>query len=133
MDVTGRARSALKQMALWAGLGTACLCIALAGLGFLISAFYVWLSTKLGPAEALAVTGGVMIILAILVVAIGGAIIRKLKKPQPSMLSEFSGLFGLGVRLVTLTIRRDPRKALIVSLIAGALAEFIVSDRKKED
>ncbi len=132
MDISGRARSALKQSALWAALGVACLCIALAGLGFLIVAFYVWLSMRMGTPEALAVTGGVLVAMALLIMAAGAAFIKKTKKRYPSMVAEFSGLFGLAARLVAMTVRRDPRKAIIVSMIVGALAEYITSEKERK-
>jgi hypothetical protein len=132
MDISGRARSALKQSALWAALGVACLCTALAGLGFLIVAFYVWLSMRMGTPAALAVTGGVLIALALLIMAVGAAIIKKTKKRYPGLLTEFTGLFGLGARIIAMTVRRDPRKAIIVSMIVGALAEYITSERDRK-
>jgi hypothetical protein len=33
-------------------------------------------------------------------------------------------------RLVGLLVRKDPKKALILSIIAGAVAEYISSERK---
>jgi drug/metabolite transporter superfamily protein YnfA len=132
MNMSGRAKSALKQSALWAALGVTCLCAVLAGLGFLIVAFYVWLSTRMGTPAALAVTGGVLIAMALLILAMGAAIIKKTKKRYPSLLTEFTSLFGLGARIIAMTVRKDPRKAIIVSVIVGALAEYITSEREKK-
>jgi hypothetical protein len=131
MSISGRTSAAVKQFALWTMLCVVLLAGVIAGAGFLVAAFFTWISQHEGNAAAAAITGGTIIALVIILGLIGGAIIKKLKKPQPPLFSEFGGMLGLGVRLITIAIRRDPRKAIIVSAIAGALAEFITSDRRK--
>jgi hypothetical protein len=49
------------------------------------------------------------------------------------LISEFTGIAGTAGRIAGLLIRRDPRKSLILAVIAGALAEYITSDSKKRD
>jgi hypothetical protein len=130
MDISGRVNGVLRNAALWAGLGTAILAIALGGVGFLVAGFYLFLADRIGTAPAAAATGGVLLLLAILVALIGGAIIKKTKKQRPSLLAEFGGTIGMAGRLVGLLVRRDPKKALIISIIAGALAEYVTSEKK---
>jgi hypothetical protein len=133
MSISGRTNAAVKQFALWTMLCVVILAGVIAGGGFLIAALFHWISQQQpNPAAASAITGGALIGIVIIFALIGGAIIKKLKKPQPALFSEFSGMLGLGVRLITIAIRRDPRKAIIVSAIAGALAEFITSDRRSK-
>ncbi len=131
MSISGRTSAAVKQFALWTMLCVISLAGIIAGAGFLVAAFFTWVSQHEGNAAAAGITGGGLLAITVLFGLIGGAVIKKLKKPQPGMLSEFSGLLVLGARLITMTIRRDPRKAIIVSAIAGALAEFITSERRK--
>ncbi len=131
MNISGRVNAVLKNAALMAGLGTAVLVIALAALGFLITAFYIFISHKTGPAAAAAITGGVLLAIAIFTAVAGAAIIRKTRKQQPSLLAEFGGTIGLAGRLVGMLVRRDPRKAIVISVILGALAEYITGEKKK--
>jgi len=130
MNISGRVNGVLRNAALWAGLGTAILFIALAGLGFLIAGFYIWLAGQMAHAPAAAITGGVLLLLSIATALIGGAVIRKTRARHPSFISEFGGTVGLAGRLVGLLVRKDPKKALILSAIAGALLEYITSEKK---
>jgi hypothetical protein len=131
MSISGRTSAAVKQFALWTMLCVVLLAGFIAGAGFLVAALFHWVSqNEANAAAASAITGGALIAIVIIFALIGGAIIKKLKKPQPALFSEFSGMLGLGARLIALAVRRDPRKAIIVSAIAGALAEFITSDRR---
>jgi len=131
MSIARRASLLARIAALWAGLGVAALCIALAGIGFLAVAFFIWLLRHFPADEAAAISGGALLLVAVLTVLVGNAIIRRIKANQPSMLAEFGGTLGLAARIVGMLVRKDPRKAIILSMIAGALAEYVTSDRKK--
>lgn len=133
MSIPGRASAAVKNLALWTGLGIIVLVTTLGALGFLIAGFFIWADHYKGPAIAAAITGGVLLLLAIFIGILGSIILRKIKKPQPSMLAEFGGIAGTAGRIAGLLIRRDPRKSLILAIIAGAVAEYITSDNKKKD
>lgn len=132
MNLTGRLSEALKSFALGAGIGIAVLLVALAGLGFLITAFYVWIARHMDAASAAAVTGGVLIVLAVLIGVAGADVLRRIKKPQPGFLSDLGGTLGLGLRLAGILVRRDPKKAIIIAAATGALAEFILAEGKKK-
>jgi hypothetical protein len=132
MNVTARIGAAVKGLALAIGLGIAVLVIALAGVGFLTAAFYLHFANLLGPIRAAAVTGGTLAVAALLVALIGAAVLKRSKKPQPGWLSDFSGAMGLGLRLATALVRRDPKKAMVIAAVTGVLAELIFSDGKKE-
>ncbi len=131
MNLSARASAILRHLALSAGMGIAVLFIALAGLGFLIFAYYTWLLSHFASEQAGAITGATLIILAAATAIIGFATIKKLKKPQPSMLAEFGGTISIGFRLATLLIRKDPKKALILAGLAGAIAEYLMNDTKE--
>lgn len=133
MSIQGRANAAAKELALWAGLGVVVLTVLLAALGFLITAFFIWIAhTKSYPVAA-AITGGTLLLIAIFIGIAGRIILKKIKKPQPSLLAEFGGIAGTAGRIAGLLIRRDPRKSLILAVIAGALAEYVTSDSKKRN
>jgi hypothetical protein len=131
MNITGRITAVARDIALWSGLGVAILFVALICIGFAIASFYMWMSHLMAHSLAALATAGAGLVLIALMAVVGGLIIRKTKKRQPSMMEEFSNTVGLGARLISVLVRRDPRKAMIVSLVAGALAELVTSDRRK--
>lgn len=133
MSIPGRAAAAVKGVALWAALGMFVFVLVFTGIGFLITAFFIWIEHYKPHAESAAITGGGLFATAILVGLIGSMILKKIKKRQPSILSEFGGIAGTAGRIAGMLIRRDPRKSLILAIIAGAVAEYVTSDNKKRD
>ncbi len=131
MNLSGRVSALLRHYGLAIGLGVAVLCIGLAGLGFLIAGYYLWLTHYLGTAPAAAITGGTLFALAGLTAIIGAGVIKQLKKPEGNLFGDAASTLGLGMRIASLMIRRDPKKALILAAISGALAEYILSDTRK--
>jgi hypothetical protein len=131
MTLSRRASILLKSAALWAVLAVAVLCIVLAGIGFLITAFFIWLSRHTDSASAAAITGGVLLVLAITTGLAGGYVLRRSRRRLPSVFSEFGGTIAMAGRLVGFLVRKDPKKAMIISIVAGALAEYITSERKR--
>jgi len=131
MNLSRRAGALLKNAALWIGVAIAALCIALAGLGFLVTGFFIWVARHTDAASAAAITGGVLLALALATGLLGGVLLARMRRRQPSLLSEFGGSVGLATRLIGLVVRKDPKKAMIISLAAGALAEYILSEKKK--
>jgi len=132
LNITARAGAALKHFALALGLGVVVLAVALAGAGFLTAAYFLHFAHEMPPDRAAAVTGVTLVGAAVLVALIGAAILKRTKKPQPGWLSDFTGLAGLAVRLAAMTIRRDPKKAVIIAAVSGVLVELLFGDGKKE-
>ena len=133
MNLSRRASILLKSAALWAGVGVAALCIALAGVGFLMAGLFILLARYTSYAEAACLTGVALLLLAVITMVAGGLVLKRIKKRQPSMLSEFGGTIGMAGRLVGMMVRRDPKKAMILSIVAGALAEYITSSNERRD
>ena len=133
MSIPGRVNAAVKGLVLWAGLGLFLFAGVLTGLGFLITGFFIWVEQYKAPAAAAAITGVALFAAVLIIGLLGSFILKKLKKPQPSILAEFTGIAGTAGRIAGLLIRRDPRKSLILAVIAGALAEYITSDSKKRN
>ena len=74
---------------------------------------------------------GALVVLAILVGLAGAWSLKNFKKRRPSMLSEFNATFGLGARLLALLVRRDPKKAILLAAVTGAIVEYLLGDDKK--
>lgn len=132
MNLARRAGFMGKYAALWVVMTIAVLCTALGALGFFTAAFLIWLSHYLGPAAAAAIAGLLLLAVACAVALTFGLILRRMRARQPSMASEAMGMLSLGMRFATLIIRRDPRKAVLAALIAGAVAEYFSSDRSSK-
>jgi hypothetical protein len=131
MDIAGRATSVVLRLAAAVGLGAGVLCIILAGIGFIAAGIFIHLDHRLGPAAAAAAIGGGLIILAILIALVGAYGLKKLRKRRPSLIAEFSATFGLGARLIGLLVRRDPRKAVLLAAMTGAIVEYLLGDDRK--
>ncbi len=132
MSIPARAEAAVKGLALWAGLGMAVLAISLAGLGFLIAGFFLWVARHESHDAAAAITGGVLLVLAIAIALTGQAVLKRIKRRQPPLISEFTGIIVTAGRIAGLLIRKDPRKSMIIAVIAGAVAEYITSGDKRK-
>jgi hypothetical protein len=131
MNLSRHARLLIKSAAFWTGIAVAVLCIALAGFGFLVTAFFIWLARYTDYASASAITGGVLLVLALATGLVGGLVLKRMRERRPRLLTTFGGTVGVVGRLAGMLVRRDPRKAIILSVIAGALAEYITSEKKQ--
>lgn len=123
----------IRSAAIWVCLALAVLCIALAATGFFIAAFYLWVAPHLGAPGGAAVTGAVLLGLAILLALAGSVVLRRAKRRPFSLLTGTAGALGLAVKLVAMLVRKDPKKALIASLLAGALIEYMSAPGRKRD
>jgi hypothetical protein len=117
----------IKSAVIWICLAVAALCVALAASGFFIAAFYLWLAPHLGAASAAAVSGAVLLVFA----AVIAVVLRRLRWRRLSLMTEVGSLIGVGFQLLKMVVQRDPKRALIVSLVAGALAEYISAPNNK--
>jgi hypothetical protein len=132
MDLAGRATSLVLRLAAAVGLGAGVLCVILGGIGFLAAGVFIHLDHRLGPAQAAIAIGAGLLVLALLIAVIGGYSLKKFRKRRPSLLAEFGATFGLGARLAALLVRRDPRKAVVLAALAGAVAEYLFADSRKD-
>lgn len=130
MNLARRAGFIGKNAVLWVVMTIAVLCTALGALGFFTAAFLIWVSHYLGPAAAAAIAGLALLMIAFAIALSFTLVLRSMRTRQPSMAAEALGTLNLVVRLATLVIRRDPRKAVLAALIAGAIAEYFAADRQ---
>ncbi|MDE1905314.1 MAG: hypothetical protein KGH75_02530 [Rhodospirillales bacterium] len=132
MNLSRRASFLGKSVALWVAITMVVLFVALSALGLLIAAFIVWLSHLLGFAAAAAIAGGILLVIAAIIMGVGALALRRRRTRLPSLTSEALGMASLGMRMAAFVIRRDPSKALLVAMLAGALAEHFSRSRSKE-
>lgn len=124
-------RSMVQRAALSAVVGIVTLGVLAGAAGFLVAAFYAWLAELFDVPVAAAITGGALLVIAMFIGVTGRAALRRMKRRQPSLLAGFGGTIGLTTRVIAAVVRRDPKKALIVSIIAGALAEYVLAERDR--
>jgi hypothetical protein len=84
-------------------------------------------------AAAVAIAGAVLFVMAFIVMGVARLALVRMQDNQPSLAAEALGMFGFGLRMATLIIRRDPSKALLTAMIAGALAEYLSGKRPPGD
>jgi high-affinity Fe2+/Pb2+ permease len=116
----------------WAVIGIclalAALSIMLAASGFFIAAFYLWVASRLGAAEGAVVTGGALLLVAAGLAVAGAGVPRLLKRRSRSLLNELQNTIWQAAKTMLL---RSPKKALLASLLAGALSESIFGPHRK--
>ena len=132
MNLARRASFLGKSVALWVTITMVVLCVALSALGLLIAAFIVWLSHLLGFAAAAAIAGAVLLVIAVIIMGVGAFVLRRRRTRLPSLTSEVLGMASLGMRMAAFVIRRDPSKAVLAAMLAGAVAEYFSRNRPKE-
>ncbi len=77
-----------KHAALWGALATVALCLILAGLGFLVAGFCIWLAQHFGDAAAAAITGGSLLLLALVISMAGSLLLRARRRREPGPLAD---------------------------------------------
>lgn len=118
-----------KMATLWVAMVFAILCPLLGALLLFTAAFVIWLDHYVGPAASAALAGVALVLVAIIIFAGFKAALRRMQTKQPSLFGDMFGLPMLALRLVFMTIRKSPRKALLAAAIFGALTDYFTSDR----
>jgi hypothetical protein len=117
----------LKSAALWGALATIVLCLVLAALAFLTAAIFIWLASHVGAAAAAAIAALALLFLAVQIMLFGGLFLARLCDRAPGLFDDTAGTIALLTSLVTLAVRRDPKRTLLLALIAGALTEYMAA------
>jgi O-antigen/teichoic acid export membrane protein len=112
-----------RRAALGAAMTLAVLCITLTALGFLAAAGFILLAQHMNTAAAAAITGTTLLALALLVALTTRAALKK-SRPHHN-LSDWTELLGIATYL----IRRNPKNAMLLALLAGAVTEYFTGDK----
>lgn len=97
-----------KSAALWGALATVALCLVLAGLGFLFAGLFIWLAAHLGAAGAAGLTGGALLLFALVITQMGRLLLgTRRKPPEPGPMAEIA----IGLAAVALEAFTNRRKA----------------------
>ncbi len=107
------------------GLAVAAGLVALVGLGFLLAAADFRLEERFPPWLAAAIVGGVLIVVAAILLW-AGLHRRRMRQLAPE------DVVLAALRLVVRSVRAAPEKALIAALIAGVVSEWLGKNRDRE-
>lgn len=113
-----------KSAILWAGFSFIALTLVLAALGFLAAALFLWVATHCGTAAAAAITACGLLGLAVAILLAGRLFRRRMHAQAPGLFEEATGMFSMLTGLVGLLVRQDPKRAVLLALLAGALTEY---------
>jgi hypothetical protein len=130
MSMLRYAASLLKGGAVWVGVSIIVLFLVMAGLGFFATAFFIWVASHLGSAPAAALTGAALLLLALIFMVSGNFAVRRIRRHRPDLFGDAAGTIAMLTSVVGLLVRRDPRRAILLSLIAGALTEYFAGPEK---
>ena len=114
-----------RASALWGAMGAAMLALGLAAAGFFTAAFYIWLCGHFSPAASCLIAGGSLLALALAIGLAGTAALRAAHARERARLAQFNLTISAALSLAAYLVRRDPKKAMIIALLAGILAEFL--------
>ena len=106
-------------------MGVVILALGLVACGFFIAAAYIWLRGHFSPAAACLIAGGALLVLAVAIGLAGGAMLRAAQARERARLAQINVTISTVLNLAAYLVRRDPKKAIIFSLLAGVLAEFL--------
>lgn len=127
MSFTRRAGALARTAAVWGGFATVALCLVLAALGFLAAALFIWVAAHLGAAAAAALTGAALLLLALSAMLGGRMALNKLRRSAPGLFDDTLGTLSMLTSIVGLLVRQDPKRAILLSLLAGALTEYFTA------
>ena len=119
-----------KSAALWSGLATAVLCLVLAAFAFLAASLFIWMASHLGAAAAAALTAVSLLLLAGLVMIFGAILLARRRRRAPELFADTAGTIATLTSLIALLVRQDPKRALLLALLSGALLEYFAAAEK---
>jgi hypothetical protein len=128
MSFTRHAGVLARGAALWAGFAIVTLCLVLGALGFFAAALFVWVAAHLGTAAAAALTALGLLLLALGSALTGRRVLRRLRASAPSLFGGALGTLSMATSLVGLLVRQDPKRAILLALLAGALTEYFTAE-----
>jgi len=128
MPLTRRAGFLLKHALLWAAVAMGVFILALTAIGFLMAAIYLALAPHLGAAAAAALTGALLLLGAFLLASGGFALLTVLRKRPPSLAADLAESLGMVVGTAAAAVKREPGKALLISVLAGLLTDLLTRD-----
>lgn len=132
MQLTRRVGHAGKMVTLWVAMVLAVLCALCGALLLFTAAFVIWLEHYVSLAAALALAAVALVVVAAGVFLVCRSVLAHMRTNQPSKGSDLFGLAGVGLRLALMSIKRSPRKALLMAVIFGALTDYFTADRSSK-
>jgi hypothetical protein len=124
MSITRYAGFTLKSAAIWVGLGITILCLVLCAFGLLAAALFIYVAHHWGTAAAAAVTALALLLLAAQVLLAGALFFHRARRRTPDIFGEATGTIAMLTSFANIFVRRDPKRAMLLALLAGAITEY---------
>lgn len=124
MSLLRYASFTLKGAAIWAGLGVAVLCLTLAAFGLLAVALFIFVAHRWGEAAGAAITALALLLVAAQVVLAGALFFNRVRRRTPDIFADTAGTIAMVTSMANMLVRRDPKRAILLSLLAGAVTEY---------
>lgn len=127
MSITRCAGFYGKTATLWVTMVIALLCTALTALGLLAAALLIWLDHYFGLAPAVALTGALLLLVTLCIFIGFRLALKQMHNKAPSLGGNLFGMAAMAMRVALLAVRRSPRKAVVLAVILGALADYLTA------
>jgi hypothetical protein len=114
----------LKSAAIWVGLGVAVLCLTLGAFGLLAVALFIFVAHHWGEAAAAAITAVALLLVAAQLVLAGAVFFHRVRRRTPDIFADAAGTIAMVTSIANMLVRRDPKRAILLSLLAGAVTEY---------
>ena len=124
MSLVRYAGFTLKSAALWVALALTVLCLVLAAFGLLAVALFIFVQQHWGAAAAAAITALALLLIAGQVLLAGAMIFGRVRRRTPDLFGEATSTIAMLTSIANLFVRRDPKRAILLSLLAGAVTEY---------
>jgi hypothetical protein len=124
MSLLRYASFTLKSAAIWAALGVAVLFLVLGAFGLLAVALFIFVAHHWGEAAGAAVTAAALLLVAAQVVLAGALFFNRVRRRTPSIFADTAGTIAMVTSFANILVRRDPKRAILLSLLAGAVTEY---------
>lgn len=127
MSLARHAASLAKSAVLWTGFTAIALCLVVTALGFLTAAFFIWLTAHFGAAAAAALTAAALLFMALAAMLLGRLILYRIRARTPGLFEDAAGTIAMLTTLAGLFVRQDPKRAILLALLAGAATEYFTA------
>ncbi len=96
----------------------------LAAFGLLAVALFLFADQHWGAPAAAAITALALLLIAAQVLLAGALIFGRVRRRTPDLFGEAAGTIAMLTSIANIFVRRDPKRAILLSLLAGAVTEY---------
>lgn len=133
MSILGFVGNLSKAAFLWAAIGVVLLCLVVGAFGFIAAALFIWMASHVGAAAAAALMALILLVFAVIILLIGRLVQSQLRTRRLHLFADPLAIFTAVISVAGLVVRRNPKYALALSLLAGILTEYLGNAGRDRD